>query len=555
MKKKYFFLILLVVCLFGVSSLEVSAISDSFIIKSDRTPYYHLNNASSSTEIELNKQDYSTEAHQDFLDKFQYSSTDSFYYFDIPTYTNNTTGYYVYTDRLSIPVQYRILNLEEEYYNIVFRVYTMDGKLSNSSDLRVDADTFANYNILSKMNLTAELNSNTGESSVPCIVTPVNSQEATVTCRVKKSKFSYTSASNDYTHLTNLILHFNNNAYKELSNTVNDDPLEMNYRLYVSKAYNYEGTTMTDIDVSTSVSNETVSVSVSGYDTTKPIKNVQYRLYRASGSTTSGNMNSTDFTINRLSNGTYTIEVIVYYEDGSNSAMGSANFTIVASNYPVLQWTTSKTDYCYEFDLTSSYSPAGLELTYYYIPDGEWVEIPDGILTICDSDLTTYYGFTAKIVDSEGRETVGFVDWNPNDSPVVDPGEEEKPWYELLWESFINIFIPTTEQMQSIIEDMKTSFQSKFGFLAESVEYLIDEINYFITTKPTFTALCFPEISLPEQIGDLTIVPANTCITKDTLSTFDTAFTLLKTINSFLLLTWFFSYAYNEVQKLLGGDI
>ena len=555
MKKKYFFLILLVVCLFGVSSLEVSAISDSFIIKSDRTPYYHLNNASSSTEIELNKQDYSTEAHQDFLDKFQYSSTDSFYYFDIPTYTNNTTGYYVYTDRLSIPVQYRILNLEEEYYNIVFRVYTMDGKLSDSSDLRVDADTFANYNILSKTNLTAELTNNGGGTSVPCTVTPVNSQEATISCRVKKSYFSYTSALNDYTHLAYLMLHFNNNAYKELSNTVNDDPLEMNYRLYISKAYNYEGTTMTDVDVSASVSGETVSVSVSGYDTTKPIKNVQYRLYRASGSVTSGNMNSTDFTINRLANGTYTIEVIVYYEDGTNSAMGSATFTIIASNYPVLQWTTSKTSYCYEFDLTSSYSPAGLELTYYYMPDGEWVEIPGGILTICDSELTTYYGFTAKVVDSEGRETVGFVDWNPNDSPLPDEGEEDKPWYELLWESFINIFIPTTEQMQSIIEDMKTSFQSKFGFLAESVEYLIDEINYFITTRPSFTALCFPEISLPEQIGDLTIVPANTCITKDSLSTFDTAFTLLKTINSFLLLTWFFGYAYNEVQKLLGGDI
>ena len=555
MKKKYFFLILLVVCLFGVSSLEVSAISDSFIIKSDRTPYYHLNNASSSTEIELNKQDYSTEAHQDFLDKFQYSSTDSFYYFDIPVFTNNTTGYYVYTDSLSIPVQYRILNLEEEYYNIVFRVYTMDGKLSNSSDLRVDADTFANYNILSKTNLTAELTNNGGGTSVPCTVTPVNSQEATISCRVKKSYFSYTSASNDYTHLAYLMLHFNNNAYKELSNTVNDDPLEMNYRFYISKAYNYEATTMTDIDVSTSVSGETVNVSVSGYDTTKPIKNVQYRLYRASGSVTSGNMNSTDFSVNRLANGTYTIEVIVYYEDGTNSAMGSATFTIIDSNYPVLQWTTSKTSYCYEFDLTSSYSPAGLELTYYYMPDGEWVEIPGGILTICDSELTTYYGFTAKVVDSEGRETVGFVDWNPNDSPLPDEGEEDKPWYELLWESFINIFIPTTEQMQSIIEDMKTSFESKFGFLAESVTYLIDEINYFITTKPTFTALCFPEISLPEQVADLTIVPANTCITKDSLSTFETAFTLLKTINSFLLLTWFFSYAYNEVQKLLGGDI
>ena len=430
----------------------------------------------------------------------------------------------------------------------------MDGKLSNSDDLRVDADTFANYNILSKTNLTAELTNNGGGTNVPCTVTPVNSQEATIACRVKKSYFSYTSASNDYTHLAYLMLRFNNNAYKELSNTVNDDPLEMNYRLYISKAYNYQATTMTDIDISTSVSGESVSVSVSGYDTTKPIKNVQYRLYRASGSTTSGNMNSTDFTINRLSNGTYTIEVIVYYEDGSNSAMGSANFTIVASNYPVLQWTTSKTDYCYEFDLTSSYSPAGLELTYYYMPDGEWVEIPDGILTICDSDLTTYYGFTAKIVDSEGRETVGFVDWNPNDSPPPDEGEDEKPWYELLWESFINIFIPTQEQMTSILNDMKTSFEEKFGFLAQSVEFLIDELNYFISAKPTFTGICFPEISLPESIGDLTIVPANTCITKDTLSTFDTAFTLLKTVNSFLLLSAFFSYAYKEVQKFLGGN-
>ena len=110
------------------------------------------------------------------------------------------------------------------------------------------------------------------------------------------------------------------------------------------------------------------------------------------------------------------------------------------------------------------------------------------------------------------------------------------------------------EEMNNLINTMQSAFEEKLGFLGQSLTFVVDEFNYLILKPDPFTGLCIPKISLPSEIANLDIISSETCLNDSIMSNFSLATNMIKIVNSFMLIGWFLSFAYNELQKWLGGN-
>ena len=357
---------LVIVTIFVLGPLFADAATDNLSIQSDL--YYSFNNTSEVKKVSSYEYLQTFDSmHDDFIKKFTFNNG-AYGYTQIHNYSDAKSNAFVSTDFISFQFGYNINYdlINTDYYYIVFHIYIMPGLGYGSEVGKVDEDTFANYNIIQKSNMQIWLSSlgnnkygpdHTIVKTSPCIVTPVSDQDAVVGCRVKNFDYRFSGTSST----TGLVQHyawfnisFSNLAYSELSSNDSDSLVDSAYRFYINKRYTYD-ISENNLDLNVNVDGSTINVTaIDGL--TKPIEHIYYNINYNNYSLKHGEIyeDTRSFSINDIPNGKYSIEVVLYYEDGTHSVRGMSSFQVSDSLFPVLLYSISKQDNCFVLDMTKS---------------------------------------------------------------------------------------------------------------------------------------------------------------------------------------------------------
>ena len=551
----FYWLVIVTIFLLGPLFAD-AATSDNLSITTEF--HYSLNNISEIKNV------YSSDylqtfnyMHDDFIKKFTFNKG-AYGYTQLHNYSDAKSNAFVSTDFISFRFYYNINYdlINADYYYLVFHIYIMPG-LGYGSDVgKVDEDTFANYNIIQKSNMQIWLSynsdnkygpGNTSAVTSPCIVTPVSDQDAVVGCRVKKEYYRFSSNS----PVTGLVKHdayFNialsNLAYSELSSDDSDSLVDSAYRFYINKRYTYD-VSENSLDLNVNVDGSTINVTaIDGL--TKPIEHIYYNINYNNYSLKHGEIyeDTRSFSIDDIPNGKYSIEVVLYYEDGTHSVRGMSSFQVIDSLFPVLLYTISRQDNCFVLDMTKSYSPSGLSLTYFYKgEDNKWYEIPKGKQSFCDD--TDSFGYELKVVDSEGRTTYDNAKWSPNNSPTYNE-DDTRSWLEKL------LIAPGTS-FSDFFTDIGDTVKEKLGFMYYPIEFFSDFCNRIIDLEDIGSyVISWPSVKVPNF--DFTIINAGS---------YDLASILndptIKNWHDYyfiffdgLLIIAFFNLCINKINNILG---
>ncbi len=551
---EFLFYWLVIVAIFLLGPLFADAATSDTLQSPNYRMRYSLSN--SSKIYTADKIESVTGMHADFIKKFTYNNTDNFFFTQLHNYANANIDYFVSTDFISLSLYYYVNYdlINTDYYNVVFRIYTMPGASALTENGKVDDDTFANYNILQKSNIQSWISSYSyydkkvydEDYDSPCIVTPLNDQEALVSCRVKKNNYVYGSKDDDgkTRHWIQLKFALSNMAYIEQTSESSDDYYDGAYRIYLAKNYSYQASENA-LDLNVKVSGSTINVTaIDGL--TKPVEHIYYNINYNNYSLKHGEIyeNTRTFSVDEIPNGKYSLETILYYEDGTHSVLGMSSFQVTDSSFPVLLYTISKQDNCFVLDMTKSYSPLNLSLTYYYKgTDNNWYEISNGKQSFCiDSDSFSY---ELKVVDSEGRTTYDNAKWSPNNSPTFNE-DDTRSWLEKL------LIAPGTS-FSDFFNDIGDTVKEKLGFMYYPIEFFSDFCNRIIDLEDTGSyVISWPSVKVPNF--DFTIINAGS---------YDLASILndptIKNWHDYyfiffdgLLIIAFFNLCINKINNILG---
>ncbi len=580
--KKYFSLLFIFILSFFIFSSNASALSFDAEIEVNGVDYpkFSLNNSERTNSLTFNKSnDFNLSSlmppYYGIIDNKQMKIEDYFnktidgYYFRMLVSSNSDTKYYVAPNKLYIPIRLQTTNIDENYVLYVFNIYA-----------KCDYDTpkinCQGYRLLDKSHITASISYDLDSShqdvvTTSCVVTPSdNYTHATIGCRYPKNLLLY----HRYLYL---MLDLNNDIYSNFTPSTGETVYQNFYDIYLNKQVYYEGSNKPIIDLTTSVDNDSVTLT-----TTKSDNIAQY-CFEVTGSVTHYECTTSNtITLKDLSNGDYTASVSANYNDGTTSGVSYANFTITNSVKPILKYLVTYADKSLYVDMRGSYG-INADIAYYYLKldDGEWIKIESPQYTFTNVDFGGH-NLQIYIEDTEGN-TSAISNYNNN---FQSPEEINKNFFDYvkdffnsffdyikylgslfekffkdsmnffqyLSDTFMHLFIPTEEEMNNLINTMQSAFEEKLGFLGQSLTFVVDEFNYLILKPDPFTGLCIPKISLPSEIANLDIISSETCLNDSIMSNFSLATNMIKIVNSFMLIGWFLSFAYNELQKWLGGN-
>lgn len=578
--KKYFSLLFIFILSFFIFSFNASALSFDTEVKYSSSssvlekPKFSYNNSTKINDLTFNQTNnfnFSSlmPPYYGIIDNKQMNIEDYFnktidgYYFRMLVSSNSDTKYYVAPNKIYIPLSIQSTNIDENYVLYVFNIYA-------KCDYDTPSINCQGYRLLDKSHITASLSYsyNSGFKS-SCVVTPSdNYTHATIGCRYPKEYLKSTLW---------LVLDLNNDIYSNFTSSSGETVYQNFYDIYLNKQVYYEGSNKPIIDLTTSVDNDSVTLT-----TTKSDNIAQY-CFEVTGSVTHYECTTSNtITLKDLSNGDYTASVSANYNDGSTSGVSYANFTIINSVKPILKYLVTYADKSLYVDMRGSYG-INADIAYYYLKldDGEWIKIESPQYTFTNVDFGGH-NLQIYIEDTEGN-TSAISNYNNN---FQSPEEINKNFFDYvkdffnsffdyikylgslfekffkdsmnffqyLSDTFMHLFIPTEEEMNNLINTMQSAFEEKLGFLGQSLTFVVDEFNYLILKPEPFTGLCIPKISLPSQIANLDIISSETCLNDSIMSNFSLATNMIKIVNSFMLIGWFLSFAYNELQKWLGGN-
>lgn len=573
--KKYFSLLFIFILSFFIFNSNASALSfDTEIINSySGHPMFSYNNSTNTPYLDYNSTNnfdfsslmppyYGVIDNEKMQIENYFNKTINGYYFRMLVSSNSDTKYYVAPNKLYIPLLIQSTNIDENYVLYVFNIYA-------KCDYDTPSINCQGYRLLDKSHITASFTSNPSYVASSCVVSPSdNYTHATVGCRFPKGSLS---------RVMWLILDLNNDIYSNFTPSTGETVYQNFYDIYLNKQVYYEGSNKPIIDLTTSVDNDSVTLT-----TTKSDNIAQY-CFEVTGSVTHYECTTSNtITLNDLSNGDYTASVSANYNDGSTSGVSYANFTIINSVKPILKYLVTYADKSLYVDMRGSYG-INADIAYYYLKldDGEWIKIESPQYTFTNVDFGGH-NLQIYIEDTEGN-TSAISNYNNN---FQSPEEINKNFFDYvkdffnslfdyikylgslfekffkdsmnffqyLSDTFMHLFIPTEEEMNNLINTMQSAFEEKLGFLGQSLTFVVDEFNYLILKPEPFTGLCIPKISLPSEIANLDIISSETCLNDSIMSNFSLATNMIKIVNSFMLIGWFLSFAYNELQKWLGGN-
>lgn len=120
-------------------------------------------------------------------------------------------------------------------------------------------------------------------------------------------------------------------------------------------------------------------------------------------------------------------------------------------------------------------------------------------------------------------------------------------FFQNLIDSVVHLFVPTTDEMKSLFDELNQFFSDRFGFLYYPFDFLIRAFNALMSPK-TSTALTFPGFSIMGQQvwDDITYDIASNQIA-------NTVFTTVRIVTGVTLAVYFINYLRNFFDKRFGG--
>lgn len=538
MKKILFFFLLIGV--FFIGSLTANALNTNL----ESAYFYYLNNNQVEDAFSNwhSLVGYSTNGTE-----YQNVIGDSFYNDEFPVFTNALTDYYVIPNRfnMSFTLNDETFTCGSSTATITYRLkaFVLDeGGESISSQ-------FNAYNFWQNSEFYITPNNDHNET-YKCTAIADTTSNITVTCPYIGSSYN------------RLHFHTYNEAFKDLT-TTEEEYLSTHFAISVRKNVTYECLDHPFLTLSSSVNGSTATVSVSGSDSDV----IGYYYYLPGVDESEVYSANTSYTYNNLSNGTYTVYVNAVYSDGSQGTMTQTTFTISESSLPVASFTvqqnaTTEENASLFIDASASYSP-NYDISKYYfrLDNGQWYSSTSPIYNFVNVSFGSHYVYV-RVEDSDGNLST------PTNKyiSILTPYEEEKGFWESIVDFFSNFFdnlldalvgffIPDEAVLNSFITQLQTTFETKLGFLGDSINFIIDEFQFLIAEPTGFTGICLDPLKMPAMAGvpSYDIIEEETCLSASIMDNFSSITDVIKVVTTFTFLGWFATFAYRELHSILNG--
>ena len=538
MKKIFLFLFLIGV--FFIGSLTTHALNTRLY---DVRFYYANNNqAENNSTYWRNLAGMTTNG-----TKYQPLIGNGYYNDHFPVQTNNLTNYYVAPDKFSM-----VFDLSSGTFNCdtstATITLTLKAFVMNENEAQLSSE-FNAYNFWNNAEFWITTNYKHGEDYKCTAISDTNSN-VTVTCPYNGSSYRY------------LHFHTNNEIFKDKS-TTESEYIETHFAISVKDNVYYECLDHPFLQLSTSVNGADATISVTGSSSDV----VGYYYYLPGVDEIENYSANSSYTYTNLSNGSYTVYVNAVYSDGSQGTMTQTTFKITDSPLPIANFTvkqnaTTDTNASIYVDASASTSPSGSISTYYFrLDNGQWYSSSTPTYNFVNVGFGTHYVYV-KVEDANGN-----ISTTQNKYiNVLTPYEEEKGFWESitdffsnffdnLLDFFVGFFIPDEHVLNVFINDLKTTFETKLGFLGDSINFIVEEFQFLIAEPSGFTGICLDPLKMPAMAGvpSYDIIEEETCLNASIMDNFSMITDAIKVVTTFTFLGWFASFAYRELHLILSG--
>ena len=491
----------------------------------------------------------------------------------IPVYTNSLNKYYVAPNKfhLGFSVNSGDFNCVSNAGTItlILQAYRLDPD-TNKLDSQFNAYNFWDN---AEFYITNDQYYKDSWHERKCTAVSDTSSMITVTCPYDSSN------RNSYLHI-----HAYSEPFKEMESE--SEYLLTHYGISINKNVYYECLPHPFLDVSSTVSGDKATITVSNYE--DDVVGFYYYLPEIDGLEVYSTSNT--YVYENLSNGTYTVNVNALYSDGSKGSLSQTTFTITDSLLPsasfiLSQISTTDENASIYVDASSSYGVDSSISTYYFkLDDGQWY-----------SSTSPIYNFL-NVGFGSHRVYVKVQDLNGNFSTVVNkyinvltPTEQQKSFWDRVidffnnfftnlqnmitgffdyWQSqfnlwfmnFLNatarIFLPSQESMESWLSKMNDLINNQMGFLAYPFTWTLTFLERFVGLEDTGSyVISWPSIKVPNF--DQNIIAAGsydlaTLLNDPTLKNAHDIY--IMAVNAIILLL-FMNTCWNKFNEVFGGSI